>query len=220
MSRIDEMIAELCPDGVEYKRLGDIGTIYGGLTGKSKEDFKAGNAKYVPYTNVYNHLSVDFTALDAVFVDVNERQNEIQYGDVLITGSSETPNDCGMSSVVMDTPKYPVYLNSFCFGWRPGNSATIDAGYLKYIFRSHGTRKQIVKTANGVTRFNISKEAFKRVEIPVPPIEVQKEIVRILDKFAKLEAELEAELEARKAQYAYYRDKLLSFERERERERE
>lgn len=73
-------------------------------------------------------------------------------------------------------------------------------------------RKALAKTASGVTRFNVSKKKVANIEIPLPPIEVQTEIVHILDKFTSLEAELEAELDCRKRQYEYYRDKLLSFD--------
>lgn len=68
-----------------------------------------------------------------------------------------------------------------------------------------------MKTASGVTRFNVSKKKFSAIIIPIPPLRVQARIVEILDKFTQLEAELEAELEARKKQYAYYRDQLLNF---------
>ena len=80
-------------------------------------------------------------------------------------------------------------------------------------------RNEIAKTASGVTRFNVSKDRFKRVQIPIPcpdnpkkSLEIQAEIVRILDTFTELTAKLTAELTARKKQYNYYRDKLLSFE--------
>ena len=73
-------------------------------------------------------------------------------------------------------------------------------------------RKSISKTASGVTRFNISKERLKKIPIPLPPLSVQQEIVRILDKFTQLEAELESELDCRKRQYEYYRNALLSFD--------
>ena len=73
-------------------------------------------------------------------------------------------------------------------------------------------RKQLVRTASGVTRFNVSKVRFKKLLIPIPPIHIQQRIVDILDKFTTLEAELEAELEGRKRQYEYYRNQLLSFD--------
>ena len=156
MSRIEEMLAELCPNGVPYRELNELGGFFGGLTGKSKADFAHGNALFIPYVNVYNNLSVDFDSLSPVMVKPGEKQNRVHKGDVLFTGSSETPNDCGMSCVVTEEPNGPLFLNSFCFGWRNNSAVELEPGYLKYVFRSQSARSQIVKTANGVTRFNIS----------------------------------------------------------------
>ena len=84
--------------------------------------------------------------------------------------------------------------------------------FAKHLFRSHNLRSQIVKTASGVTRYNVSKKLMEKVQIPIPPLEVQCEIVRILDNFTKYKAELMAELTVRKKQYEYYRDYLLNFD--------
>ncbi len=211
MSRIDELIAELCPDGVPHLAVGDIGAFVSGLGGKTKADFSGGNARFVSYRNVYNNLAVDQAANDFVRMRDGERQNELRLGDVLFTGSSETPDDVGMSSVVLEPPREPLYLNSFCFCLRPADPGLLTPGYSKYIFRSARVRREIAKAASGVTRFNISKGRFAKIRIPVPPLEVQREIVRVLDLFTTLEAELEAELEARRRQYAHYRDSLLTF---------
>lgn len=169
----------------------------------------------MPYKNVYDNAEVNLSQLDTVFVGMGERQNRVRRGDVLITASSETPQDCGMSSVVMSEPENPVYLNSFCFGWRSDSGVSLAAGYLKHLFRAEITRKQIVRTANGVTRFNISKRTFANIVIPVPPLDEQRRIAGILDKFdaltTSLTSGLPAEIGARRKQYAYYRDRLLSF---------
>ncbi len=211
MSRIDELIRELCPEGVEFKTLGLIGTFVSGLSGKTKADFSGGNARYVSYRSVYENLIVDQTESDFVRMYPGERQNELRSGDILFTGSSETPGDVGMSSVLVDPPQQRLYLNSFCFCLRPTDPHLLLPEYSKYVFRSAGVRKQIAASASGVTRFNISKNRFAKIRVPIPPIEVQRETVRILDTFTQLEAELEAELEARRAQYAYYRDSLLTI---------
>lgn len=100
MSKLDELIKELCPDGVEYKRLGEIGEFYGGLSGKSKKDFTDGNSPYITYMNVYQNISVVLPSVDMVVIKPGEKQNKVQYGDILFTGSSETPEECGLSSVV------------------------------------------------------------------------------------------------------------------------
>lgn len=212
MSKIDDLIKQYCPNGVKYKELGNIGIFYGGLSGKSKEDFKDGNCKYITYTNIYSNPALKIDIEDKVNIQNGEKQNIIQYGDVLFTGSSETPDECGFSSVVTQKIKENIYLNSFCFGFRLNDLTQFNLHFLKHLFRSYEIRKQIVGTASGVTRFNVSKKRFAKIKIPVPPLPVQEEIVKVLDAFTALEAELEAELEARKRQYEYYRNKLLTFD--------
>jgi type I restriction enzyme S subunit len=212
MSEIDDLVAELCPAGVEHKSLGELGTLYSGLTGKSKRDFSSGNERFLSYVGVFNNISVDVDGDASVRVDAGERQNRVRYGDVLFTASSENSDEVGMSSTVTQAPVAPLYLNSFCFGFRPDEVGMLDPEFSKYLFRSHGVRQQIIRTANGVTRFNVSKERFRAVIVPVPPLEIQRRIAKILDSFTQLEAELEAELEARRRQYEYYRDALFSFE--------
>ena len=211
MSKLQELINKLCPNGVEFKPLREIGDFFGGLTGKSKEDFIDGNARFISYMNVYSNPALKLDLPDFVKINDGEKQNVVQYGDILFTGSSETPNECGMSSVVTTKPSEPLYLNSFCFGFRLIDINTFNLDFLKHLLRSYEVRCQIAKTANGVTRFNISKKLFANIMIPVPPIEVQEEIVRILDSFSDYAAELQAELQARKQQYEYYRNLLLTF---------
>lgn len=190
---------------------------YGGLSGKSKSDFTDGNAKFVTYMNVYSNIAIDTNINDMVKIAEGEKQNKIEYGDVVFTGSSETPEDCGMSSVMTTQPSENLYLNSFCFGFWIYDKTLLLPDFMKFLFRSENTRKQIVKTASGVTRFNVSKKRFGKVVIPIPPMEEQQRIVAILDKFEALVNDisegLPAEIAVRRRQYEYYRDKLLTFKR-------
>ena len=211
MSRLEELIVKFCPDGVEYWPLENLGEFYNGLTGKNKDDFGNGNAKFISYMNVYSNFSTKLDVSDTVKVGKNEQQNQVLYGDVLFTGSSETPEECAMSSVVTVDVAEPIYLNSFCFGLRLFDKSIYLPNFLKHLLRGEEVRKQLCKTANGVTRFNVSKPKMAKVTIPRPPLPVQKEIVRILDNFTGLISELEAELAARRKQYEQYRDKLLTF---------
>lgn len=208
MSKIDQLINQLCPDGVEYKTLGALGDFFGGLTGKSKDDFKDGNAKFITYKNVYTNPALKTDVSDRVRIHDGERQRSLEYGDILFTGSSETPDECGFSSVLTTRTDEKLYLNSFCFIFRLHDLKLFNLDFLKHLFRSGGIRYQIGKTASGVTRFNVSKKLMRNVRIPIPPLDVQSEIVRILDNFT----ELTAELASRKRQYEYYRDTLLSFD--------
>lgn len=211
MSKIEELIEKLCPNGVEYKTLGELGKFYGGITGKSKEDFKDGNAKFITYKNVYENISLKLDVEDRVKISEKENQRTLEYGDIIFTGSSETPDECGLSSVVTEKVKEKLYLNSFCFFFRMDNKDILNPNFAKHLFRSSNLRYQIGKTASGVTRFNVSKKAMEKICIPVPPLEVQCEIVHILDDFTLLSAELSAELKARQKQYEYYKGKLLTF---------
>ncbi|ELY6210426.1 restriction endonuclease subunit S [Cronobacter dublinensis] len=208
-------------DGIEIKWLpiGDIAEIYGGLTGKTKTDFEKGNAKYISYKTIFGSLNINNIPTDYVDIREGERQNNVRYGDVLFTGSSEIAEEAGMSSAVTSQFDEPVYLNSFSFGVRFNDDIKIKPEFSKYLFRTSMMRTEIARTASGVTRFNISKARFKKVLIPVPcpddqekSLSIQSEIVRILDTFTALTAELTAELTMRKKQYNYYRDQLLSFE--------
>ncbi|MBR2870008.1 MAG: restriction endonuclease subunit S [Clostridia bacterium] len=212
MIEVEKIIKDLCPNGVPYKTMAELGEFYGGLTGKSKEDFKDGNAKFITYVNVFNNISLKLDVEEKVKITEGERQNTIEYGDVIFTGSSETPNECGMSSVLTVKTDEKLYLNSFCFGFRLFDKELLLPDFMKYLFRSAEMRKAITKTASGVTRFNVSKSKMAKIQVPLPPLVAQREIVRVLDKFTLLSQELAAELAARKAQYEFYRDKLLTFD--------
>lgn len=212
MSKLEELIKEFCPNGVEYKKLGELGQFYGGLSGKSKNDFTDGNEKFITYKNVYSNPALDLDIEDRVKINKGEKQNSLQYGDIIFTGSSETPDECGFSSVITKETNEKLYLNSFCFFFRMGDPSLLLPDFAKHLFRADSVRYQIGKTASGVTRYNVSKEKMKQVQIPLPALPVQREIVRILDSFTLYSTELTAELTARRKQYEFYRDKLLTFD--------
>lgn len=211
MNQIERLISDLCPNGVPVWALGEAGKVVSGLRGKSKSDFTEGNAPYVSYVEIFNNPGIDFIPEKRVRVESSENQSAIQLGDVLITGSSETLNECGMTAVVTWEPTVPVYVNSFCFIWRPNKDIELDVQYAKHLFRGRDFRDQVIQTANGVTRQNISKPKFLAIEIPLPPIEVQREIASILNTFTDLETELKAEMTARKSQFLHYRTQILSL---------
>ena len=185
-------------------------TFYNGV----KDDFEDGNAKFITYMNVFANPSLKTTVDDKVRIEEGEKQNVIKYGDVLFTGSSETPDECGMSSVLEEHTDEHLYLNSFCFGYRFNDIQTVVPAFFKHLFRCNYVRAKIAKTANGVTRFNISKKLFGEIEIPIPNTEIQKEIADQLDGFTSVIENLEAELASRQKQYEYYRNKLLTFDKD------
>ena len=199
-------------EGVKMVALEDMGPFFGGLTGKTKEDFVEGNAKFITYMNVFANPALDISTTGVVRIKEGERQNKIQKGDILFTGSSETPEEAGMSCVVTDDLTEDYYLNSFCFGVRLIHPEQYNLKYFKHILRSYSVRKDITRAASGVTRFNISKARFSKIKILIPSLQEQSRIVSILDTFETSIANLEAQLELREKQYEYYRNKLLTFE--------
>lgn len=202
MNQIEDLIQRLCPDGVPFVELGQVADTLPGLSGKKKADFLDGNARYISYKNAFQNLSTDLQAEEVVRISPGEKQNALRRGDVIITGSSESQEDVGLSSVVVVEPIERIYLNSFCFILRFHDDDLFEPGFSKYLFRADQIRRQIRKTASGVTRINVSKPRFLKVRVPAPPLVVQREIVRILDQFTQLEAELEA----RQSQFRHYRE--------------
>ena len=162
----------------EEKKLGDIGETYNGLTGKTKINFGEGNP-YIQYKQVFNNLSIDEKQYGFVKIEINEKQNQVQYGDILFTTSSETPIDSGMSSVFLNNQE-GVYLNSFCFGFRPNSILEVVPEFAKYLFRNDSIRRDIVKLAQGSTRYNISKVQMMKISLKLPKKEEQEVIGKFI----------------------------------------
>ena len=171
--------------------MGNCGTTYSGLSGKTKEDFGHGNARFVPYTNVFDNPLTDTERLEAVEIDSS--QNKVAYGDVFFTVSSETPDEVGMSSVWL-SDQDDVYLNSFCFGYR--QDSTFDPHYLAYMLRSSSIRSDLALLAQGISRFNISKNKVMELSVAFPSAVEQKQIGQY---FARLDSLIT--LHQRKCQY-------------------
>lgn len=170
-------------------QLGTIGDTYGGLSGKSAEDFGTGKP-FVTYKQVFNSLGIDVAECQLVKIEDNEKQNNLQYGDVLITMSSETPEEVGYTAVVTNKNIPECYLNSFCFIYRLFEDEPIDANFLIYLFSSDVYRTSVVRIAQGITRFNISKTKFKEIELAIPENEdEQRKIAETLSTIDKQIAE-------------------------------
>lgn len=165
----------------EQRKLGNCGTTYGGLNGKTKEDFGHGNARFIPYTNVFDNPLTDTKRLEAVEIDSS--QNQVAYGDAFFTVSSETPDEVGMSSVWLSDQE-DVYLNSFCFGYR--QDSTFDPHYLAYMLRSRSVRSNLTLLAQGISRFNISKNKVMELSVPVPSAVEQKQLGQYFTKLDSL----------------------------------
>ena len=204
MSKLDELLRELCPNGVEYKKLGEIATISRGGNFQ-KKDFLTEGVPCIHYGQIYTKYGL-FT--DKTFTFISEecakKQKMAQPNDIVMAVTSENIEDvCKCLAWLGDEPAAI-----------SGHSAIIhhnqNAKYLVYYFHSQMFFAQKRKLAHGTKVIEVTPDALVDITLPLPPIEVQREIVRILDNFTNLTAELTAELTARKTQYGYYRDKVLT----------
>ena len=157
----------------EQRKLGDMGSTFTGLSGKTKEDFGHGDAQFITYMNVFSNPVANLEMTEAVEIDA--KQNSVKKGDVFFTTSSETPEEVGMSCVMPEN-KDNIYLNSFCFGYRPTEKFDLD--YLAYVLRADSFRKEMKFLAQGISRYNISKNKVMEVSIPVPKLAEQTMIGR------------------------------------------
>lgn len=178
----------------EVKILGNIGKTFTGLSGKTKEDFGHGNAEFVTYMNVFNNPISNIAITENVEIDI--KQDEVKYGDVLFTTSSETPHEVGMSSVWLDN-RPNVYLNSFCFGYRI--NIKIDYLFIAYLFRSNILRNQMEILAQGISRYNISKNKVMEIKILLPSKKEQQKIGQFFKHLDEMIATHQQKLEKLKA---------------------
>ena len=204
MSRLDELIKELCPDGVEYKKLSEIASISRGGN-LQKKDLREEGIPCIHYGQIYTKygLFADKT-LSFISEEVAKRQKIAQPGDIVMAVTSENIDDVCKSVAWLGDKDVAV----------SGHTAIIhhnmDPKFLTYYFHSSHFFAQKVKLVHGTKVMEVTPDHLYMVSVPVPPLEVQREIVHILDHFTLLSAELSAELKDRKLQYEYYLYKLLT----------
>ncbi len=209
MSKLNEMIHKLCPDGVEYKTLNEVATISRGGNFQ-KKDFVESGVPCIHYGQIYTRygLFADQT-LTFISEDTAKKQKFAAKNDIVMAVTSENVDDVCKCVAWLGDGEVAV----------SGHAAiihhTLDAKYLTYYFHTEMFAAQKRKLAHGIKVIEVTPDKLNSIKIPVPPLEVQREIVRILDSFTEqtnaLEKELLAELAARKKQYEYYRDLLLTF---------
>lgn len=160
-------------------KLGNLGKSYNGLIGKAAEDFQNGNSNFITYKNIFDNPKIDINIFEKVKIMEDEEQNLVKFGDIFFTISSETPNEVGISSVLLRECGI-LYLNSFCFGFRLSNFKILTPCFAVFYFRSDCFRKQIFKLAQGSTRFNISKTEVLNLTIKLPNLKEQQKIAEVL----------------------------------------
>ena len=211
MSRLEQMIKELCPNGVEYVPLWTV-TIW-------DKKFNAVDRKKQPESITYPYLlakdlfSLEIENGDVFLLSTGEQigwTNEELAGSNLCEGEVVTI-PWGKSRAVVDCIKY--YKGKFVTAdnriMTSNDISRLSNKYLYYWILTKGKEIDTFYRGSGIKHPDMAK--VLDMKIPLPPLEIQAEVVRILDNFTNLTAELESELEARKKQYEYYRDKLLDF---------
>lgn len=168
----------------------EIGIDYGGLTGKSAEDFGYGKP-FISYLNVYQNQVITDYNFDNVEIRDGENQNKVRTGDLLFTLSSETPEEIGYSAVYMGNAK-ELYLNSFCFGIHIQESEMVYPPYMGYFTSTTYFRRKIIPYAQGSTRFNIHKPSLMNIKFSLPAKEYQIKIFNTLQLLTdKISTEIE-----------------------------
>jgi type I restriction enzyme S subunit len=177
----------------EEKTLGDLGTTYGGLTGKTKADFGEGSAYYVTFLNVMTNVVIDCSTFERVKVSPLETQNRVMKGDLLFNGSSETPEEVAMCAVLISEVSN-LFLNSFCFGFRFREGVDVNGLFLAYYLRSKTGREMMKALAQGSTRYNLSKTALLKSPFCLPSSLEQSAIAEVLSDMDAEIAGLESKL--------------------------
>ncbi len=205
MSRIDDLIAEFAPEGVPYKTVAEIAVYVRGVTYSKDDEHPDGPVRVLRSNNITlssNTLNFDDVKTVAETVRVRPDQR-LRADDILISAASGSKAHVGKVAYTWDDIDY-------CFG---GFMAVlrvleyVDSRFLFHLLIGRAFADYLQATLTSTTIHNLGSSTMGGFQIPVPPLEVQREIVRILDHFT----ELEAELEARRRQYAFYRESLLSL---------
>ena len=205
MSKLKELIERLCPEGVEYKALGELGTFERG-NGLQKKDFTENGVGCIHYGQIYTFYDT-FAIETKSFVSktLAKKLRKAQPGDLVIATTSENVDDVCKAVAWIGNDEIAISSDAFIY------HHSLNPKYVAYFFQTDNFQSQKKPFISGTKVMRISGENLAKIIIPVPPIEIQEEIVKILDRFADYAAELQAELQARKEQYEYYRNLLLTF---------
>ena len=204
MSRLDELIAELCPDGVEYKTLGEIGTFIRG-SGLQKKDFTESGVGCIHYGQIYTFYgSFAYKTKTFVSEELAKTLKVVTRGDLIFAITSENIEDVCKCLAWLGEDDIVIGGHSAIFKHNQ------NPKYITYYTQTEDFFRQKRRVVTGTKVIEAAPSKLSLIKIPVPPLPIQEEIVRILDKFAELTAELTAELAKRKQQYQYYSQDLFS----------
>jgi type I restriction enzyme S subunit len=206
MSKIEELISELCPEGVEVRSMGSIGSFVRGQR-FVKEDMRPEGQPCIHYGEVYTKYQLEAsTAFSFLEPAQATRLRKAQPGDVVIAAAGETIEDIGKPVVWRGNGDVVIHDALYAF------RSPLNPKFVAYFLRTDDFKTQARRLISSSKISAISIANFGKINIPNPPLGVQREIVSILDKFTQLEAELEAELKARKTQFKHHRGVLFKLE--------
>ena len=207
MTKIEQMLAELCPNGVEWKELGEVAQIINGFAFKSSRYSESG----IRVIRISDVQKGKLSNKDIRFYPL-ETKNEIKQW--LLNENDLVVSLTGNVGRVAMIPKkaLPAALNQRVACIRTSEDVLIR--YLFHYLDQFSFEQEAIQNSSGGGQKNLSSAWLAKYKIPIPPLKIQEEIVQILDKFTEYVTELTSELTSRKKQYSYYRDKLLSFEDE------
>ena len=211
MSKLDDLLRELCPDGVEYKRFDEVCTLNAriGWQRLTKAEYMSkGDYLLITGTDFTETHEIDYSTCVYVTEERYKQDSKIQLknGDILITKDGTLGKVAQVKGLEM-----PATLNGGVFVVRCKDGSLENRFILHYLLSNH-FQSVVEQQKTGSTISHLTQTLFSRLMIPIPPLEIQREIVRILDNFTNLTAELTKELTDRKVQYAYYRNKFLYFD--------
>ena len=205
MSQIDDLIRQHSPDGVQTRPIGEFGVLVRG-NGIQKSDFVDEGVGCIHYGQIHTHYGTWATETKSfVSAQLAAKTRQADPGNLVIATTSEDDEAVGKAVAWLGSESVAVSTDAFIL------RHSMDPKFVAYFFQTEQFQAQKRRHVTGTKVRRISGEVLAKINIPVPPLEVQREIVRVLDLFQSLEAELEAELEARRRQYAHYRDSLLDF---------
>lgn len=206
MKNLATLIQELCPEGVKFVKLGDVMDISRGASPRPIQKYLTDDpsgVNWIKIGDVENNAKYITETKEKITAEGALKSRLLHKGDFVLSNSMSfgRPYILAIEGCIHD-------------GWisMSNYQSVLLPDFLYHLLRSYNIQKYWKQKASSGTVSNLNADIVRKTEIPLPPLEVQTEIVRILDKFTSLEAELEAELDCRKRQYEYYRDKLLSFD--------